>query len=274
MPYLSAAGNRSDPAGFYQLCYLGVATGSEAPLNSLGPFELAEVIHSVAAASNPGSDRNTLRLTLEVRMPGTVTCLARKTGTVSAADFSSGVLYEGRASMLIPTVEAGMDPEFPRTFSLLLPLVEYQRVAEPMRVWCLHSLADTAVFPDGDGALIPLEDKEPFVTARPQFLWTSAKFRLTLSNTPPVNGKQLAMHAPALPFGWSRQLVTEDGAQVLRYVSPTGQVLAEHPRYTEWLNGERLDLCLGANASRALDARPPAIEKRGHPKPLNSRVKP
>lgn len=246
-----------DSTGFYYLCYLGVASeasGTSAPMNSLGAFQISDVIHSVTAETNPSSTRSLLRLKLEVRMPGTVTCIARNApGNVAAGDFSPGVLYEGRSSLLVPPVSEGLDPEFPREFSLELPLVEYQRQGDPMRVWCLHSLAEDAVFPaNSEGAIIPLQSLEPSVASRPVFLWSSAKFRLTLSNTPAVTGKLLGMHAPALPFGWTRELAIEEGQQVLRYLNPNGVASTEHPRYLQWLAGERVDLCLGANVSNAL----------------------
>ena len=248
-----------DSVGFYHLCYLGVASeaavgGTVAPMNSLGLFELSDVIHSVEAETNPSSTRNMLRLKLQVRMPGTVTCIARNDpGNVLAGDFSPGVLYEGRSSLLIPPVEEGVDPEFPREFSLELPLVEYQRQGNPMRVWCLHSLAEDAVFPaNSDGISIPLQASEPSISSRPTFLWSSARFRLMLANTPAVAGKLLGLHTPALPFGWSRELAQEEGKQVLRYIDPNGVASSEHPRYLQWLEGQRVDLCLGANASKAL----------------------
>ena len=138
-------------AGFYALCFLGVVSesGTNAPMNSIGSFELATVISSVGPATDPPSSRSLLRLKLEVRMPGTVTCIARKQeGTVVPGDFSTGILYEGRGSIVIPAVLPGMDPEFPREFTLEVPLVEYQRDTSSLRVWCLHSLAESAPFPD------------------------------------------------------------------------------------------------------------------------------
>jgi len=243
-------------AGFYALCFLGVASegGTAAPMNSIGSFELATVISSVGPAADPPSSRSLLRLKIEVRMPGTVTCIARKqAGTVVPGDFSAGILYEGRGSLDIPPVLAGMDPEFPREFTLEVPLVEYQRDTTSLRVWCLHSLADSAPFPESsEGSEVQLQAQDIVVTPDPLFLWTGASFRLSLANTPPVGGKLLGLHRPALPFGWSSEVALVDGLNTLRYISPGGQAQLQHPRYTEWLAGTPgIDLCLGANTSAA-----------------------
>ena len=49
------------------------------------------------------------------------------------------------------------------------------------------------------------------MTPEPAFLWTGASFRLALANTPAVSGKLLALHSPALPFGWRSEVAVVDG---------------------------------------------------------------
>lgn len=61
------------------MCYLGKDTESSttAPFNGIGGFELADTITKINQDPAHPSTRNTIRLQLEVRMPGTVVCIAR-----------------------------------------------------------------------------------------------------------------------------------------------------------------------------------------------------
>eukprot|EP00439_Symbiodinium_sp_Y106_P041388 s2002_g5.t1 len=241
-------------AGFYALCFLGVASegGTAAPMNSYWA-------KFVGPAADPPSSRSLLRLKIEVRMPGTVTCIARTCNAGLQVRVSHNWTFLGRGAGPVAMnlfelpVLAGMDPEFPREFTLEVPLVEYQRDTTSLRVWCLHSLADSAPFPESsEGSEVQLQAQDIVVTPDPLFLWTGASFRLSLVNTPPVGGKLLGLHRPALPFGWSSEVALVDGLNTLRYISPGGQAQLQHPRYTEWLAGTPgIDLCLGANASAA-----------------------
>eukprot|EP00930_Biecheleria_cincta_P083164 TRINITY_DN72788_c0_g1_i1.p1 TRINITY_DN72788_c0_g1~~TRINITY_DN72788_c0_g1_i1.p1 ORF type:complete len:2783 (+),score=391.35 TRINITY_DN72788_c0_g1_i1:96-8444(+) len=245
-----------EAAGRYALCYLGIEKegSSTAPFNSLGIFELTDVIHAVNPAVHPPSTRNTVRLNLEVRMPGTVTCIARKSqATVSTSDFSLGVLHSGRGSVVVDPAAPGVDPEFPRDFPLELPLVLYERSGDPLRVWCLHSSAESVPFPaTADGVLVPLQVEEAFVTPDPAFIWHGAQFRLSLLNTPDVNSKRVGMHEPTLPASWRSDIIEVAGVKSLRYTSSSFGTANEHPAYTAWLNAGDGNLCDNCNATAAL----------------------
>ncbi|CAE8591981.1 unnamed protein product [Polarella glacialis] len=169
------------PTGQYVLCYLGKLTegSTTAPFNGLGEFDLVDIVESVSPANSPMSTRSTVRLTLKVRMPGSVTCIARNQPTdVRPTDFAPGVVHEGRAVLTVEPPTDGVDPEFSREFQLSIALISYQRSGLPLRVWCLHSLAEEVVFPETrDGILVPLQVDEAFVTAQPAFIWNGAKFR-------------------------------------------------------------------------------------------------
>eukprot|EP00928_Gymnodinium_smaydae_P083738 TRINITY_DN6697_c0_g1_i2.p1 TRINITY_DN6697_c0_g1~~TRINITY_DN6697_c0_g1_i2.p1 ORF type:complete len:2550 (+),score=402.01 TRINITY_DN6697_c0_g1_i2:927-7652(+) len=247
----------TDPVGTYTLCYLGRQSESTtvAPFNPVGdPFEVTEAITGVQQDGELPSTRNTVRIEIEVRVPGRVKCLTRSgPADTRPADFSGGLVFEGLAHVDVGPPPPGTDPEYPRMFKLAIPLVHYQETAGPMHVWCQHSLAEELVFPANNlGISIPLQREEPSVMTSPSFLWTSANFKLSLMNTPDLTSKLVAMHEPTLPAGWRREIaISANDTQVLRYFGPNNEVLERHPVYESFLKDSGPGPCEGRNSSNA-----------------------
>lgn len=244
--------------GEYTMCYLGTQSESTtvAPFNGIGSFVVTDTITAIVQDPALPSTRSSVCVEIEVRVPGTVTCLTRATpAAVTAADFSGGAAYLGRAGIVVGPPAAGGDPEFPRRFPLMIPLLYYQQTQGPLYVWCHHSLAEDLVYPgNADGAVIPLQKEEPVAVPEPTFLWTGAKFQLTLSNTPDIDSKLIGFNQPALPGGWTLETTSdaETGAMQLRYKDSSGSLVEEHPVYTAWKQSGGSGPCAGSNISRAL----------------------
>ena len=99
------------------MCYLGKQTDStsSAPFNSIGSFELIDPITAVEQSSAVESTRNTIRLRLEVRVPGTVTCIVKDRESATTADqLKSASMFEGRAAAEVEPPSDGTDPEYPQ----------------------------------------------------------------------------------------------------------------------------------------------------------------
>jgi hypothetical protein len=247
----------NDPPGMYVMCYLGKDTesGTTSPFNGIGGFELTETVTMIAQDPGHPSTRNTVRLQLEVRMPGIVTCIAKlSSGDVTPADFDPDVTPAGRAALLVGPVDAGVDPEFPREFSLSVPLLRYQRSIGPMHVWCYHDQAEFLVFPDNsNGVLIYLQSEEPHASPDPSYIWNGTRFKLNLMNTPAIDSKRLALHEPPLPDDWELHLVSENGVRKLKYKKVGGiESQDEHPVYQAWLEGTGVDPCEGSDVKNAV----------------------
>merc|ERR1719199_2412583 len=106
------------------MCYLGKdkESSTTSPFNGIGGFELTDTITKIRQDPEHPSTRNTIRLQLEVRMPGTVVCIARlKPADVTPADFDASLAFAGRAALQVGPVDEGVDPEFPRLFQLSVP---------------------------------------------------------------------------------------------------------------------------------------------------------
>jgi len=255
----------ADPPGKYVMCYLGKDTESSttAPFNGIGDFELADTITKINQDPAHPSTRNTIRLQLEVRMPGTVVCIARIfPAAVGPADFDASLAFAGRATLQVKPVDTGVDPEFPRDFQLSVPLRKYQVSVGPLHVWCHHSQAELLVFPpNANGIKITLQGAEPRATPEPDYIWNETRFKLNLFNTPKIDSKLLALHSPPLPATWEMRLVSEGGVRKLKY-NQEGSTTSQdvHPVYQAFLDGTGNDPCEGADVKKAVKVDKPDDE--------------
>eukprot|EP00927_Polykrikos_kofoidii_P019048 TRINITY_DN18878_c0_g2_i1.p1 TRINITY_DN18878_c0_g2~~TRINITY_DN18878_c0_g2_i1.p1 ORF type:complete len:1971 (+),score=364.36 TRINITY_DN18878_c0_g2_i1:776-5914(+) len=248
------------PVGTYTMCYLGrqVESTTMAEFNPIGTFEVTDVITDIRQDPALPSTRNTLRIEVEARSPGTVSCLVRAAPSdTRPEDFEEvSAAFQGRGLLEVGLAPPGTDLEFPRQYQMDIPLVYYQKTVGPLHVWCHHGKADSLVFPaDFQGAVIRLQQEEPAVFATPKFLWTGSRFKLSIVNTPAIATKRVATHSPPLTDDW--RLVTAldaSQAEIIQYVNDgSGEIIDEHPAYQAWKRGGVSSPCESANKSTALD---------------------
>jgi len=246
-----------DPAGMYVMCYLGKQAESPtvAPFNGIGTFELIDSITAIGQDPKLPSTRNTIRLELEVRVPGDITCIARSTAAdVVPADFDKDRAFQGRAELDVQPVDEGFDPEFPRQFHLSVPLYYYQRTVGPLHVWCHHKEAEQLVYPESrDGTRIMLQGAEPTASPMPTFIWNNTRFKLNLYNTPAIDSKLLALHEPKLPGDWRWTVRSIGGIRTLVYYRDgSTEYQEEHPVYAAWVKGEGDDPCKDSDLTNSI----------------------